>query len=80
MLSGNIKTTGNFPNDTNKGVNFLLCSSCFWCASCLCPDSTSFANYPCCIEGNTESIPLAINGEYRFDYDIKRGVTMEFFQ
>ena len=27
-----------------------------------------------------ESVPVVENEEYKFDYDIKRGVTMEFFR
>jgi hypothetical protein len=30
FLSENIKAPGKFPNDIDKGVNFLLCPSCFW--------------------------------------------------
>ena len=79
VLSGNIETTGKIPNDIDKGVNFLLCPSCFWCASCLSPDS-SFAVCPSCSEGNIESIPIAENENYRFNNDIKRGITMEFLR
>jgi hypothetical protein len=79
VLSDNIKTTGKFPNDTDKGVNFLLCPSCFWCASCLSPDS-SFTKCPSCIEGDIESIPIAENENYRFRNDKKRGITMEFLR
>jgi hypothetical protein len=43
-------------------------------------DSASLAKCPSCIEGNIESVPVAENEEYKFDYDIKRGVTMEFFR
>ncbi|HEU4447503.1 MAG TPA: hypothetical protein VFR94_22705 [Nitrososphaeraceae archaeon] len=42
--------------------------------------SASLAKCPSCIVGNIESVPVAENEEYKFDYDIKRGVTMEFFR
>jgi hypothetical protein len=71
-------------------INFVICQSCFWCASCLsskilstiaaAEDSASAPKCPSCIEGNIESIPIAENENYRFDYDTKRGVTMEFFR
>jgi hypothetical protein len=35
---------------------------------------------PSCNEENLESLPIAENEKYRFDYDTKRGVTMEFFR
>jgi hypothetical protein len=72
-LSGNIEKT----DETDKGVKFLLCSSCFWCASCLSPDST-FTECRSCSRGNIESIPIAENENYRFNSDIKRGITIEF--
>jgi hypothetical protein len=71
-------------------INFVICQSCFWCASCLsskllntiaaAENSASAPKCPSCIEGNIESIPIAENENYRFDYDTKRGVTMEFFR
>jgi hypothetical protein len=89
-MDGDGDTGGKIPNDADNRVNFLLCPSCFWCASCLpsqmlrtmatAKDSASLAKCPSCIEGNIESVPVAENEEYKFDYDIKRGVTMEFFR
>jgi hypothetical protein len=37
-------------------------------------DSASLANCPSCVGGKRESIPIAENEEYKFDYDIERGV------
>ena len=83
------KTTHKISNDIKKQVEFLICPSCFWCASCLSSQmfrtvaakgSASLAKCPLCIDGNIESVPVAENEEYKFDYDIKRGVTMEFFR
>jgi hypothetical protein len=77
-------------DDYDGRINFLLCPLCFWCASCLhsqmlgtmtvAKDSDSMVKCPSCTEGNIESIPIAEIEEYKFDYDIKRGVTMEFFR
>jgi hypothetical protein len=71
-------------------INFVMCQSCFWCASCLSSkilsaivetnDSSSLTKCPSCIKGNIESIPIAENENYRFDYDTRRGLTMEFFR
>jgi hypothetical protein len=74
LLSGDFET-----NETHKGVNFLLCPSCFWYASCFSPDST-FSECPSCSEGNIESLPIAENENYRFSNDRKRGVTVEFLR
>ena len=71
-------------------ITFVICQSCFWCASCMSSRilitmgagdiSASLAKCPSCIEGNIESIPIAKNENYRFDYNAKRGVTVEFFR
>jgi hypothetical protein len=80
----------SYIDDKARRVNFLLCPSCFWCASCFsskiistmssAEDSSSVAKCPFCIKGNVESIPIADDEEYKFDYDVKRGVTMRFFR
>jgi hypothetical protein len=89
-MDGGGSRGGTISNDADDRVNFLLCPSCFWCASCLpfpmsrtmaaAKYSASLAKCPSCIEGNLESVPVAENEEYKFDYDIKRGVTMKFFR
>jgi hypothetical protein len=89
-MDGGSDIGDKISNDADNKVNFLLCPSCFWCASCLpsqmlrtmaaAKDSASLAKCPSCIEGNIESVPVAENEEYKFDYDIKRGVIMEFFR
>jgi len=90
VLEEGSKTTTKISNDIDRHVHFTLCHSCFWCASCLSSkilsiiaaseDSPSLAKCPSCNEGNIEFIPIAENEEYRFDYDVKRGLTMEFFR
>jgi hypothetical protein len=66
-------------------INFIICQSCFWCASCISSqiadtDDSSLIKCPSCIEGNIEYIPIAKNEGYRFYYDNKRGLTMEFLR
>jgi hypothetical protein len=43
-------------------------------------DSVSLTKCPFCAKGNVESIPIAENENYIFDYDAKRGLVMKFFQ
>ena len=67
-------------------IYFLLCQSCFWCASYTSPflykrmTKETITKCPPCNEENIESLPIAENEKYRFDYDRKCGVTMEFFR
>jgi hypothetical protein len=67
-------------------IDFLICQSCFWCASYISPPiyrrmtEETIAKCPSCISGNVESLPIAQNEKYSFHYDTKRGVTMEFLR
>ena len=89
-MGGGSDIGGKFSNDDDSRVNFLLCPSCFWCASYLplqmlrtmaaAKNSASLSKCPSCSEGSIESVPVAEDEEYKFDYDIKRGVTMKFFR
>lgn len=61
----------------SKQVYFTLCGSCYWCASYL--DGRGVESLcPTCKSGKVESIPVAGNEMYMFDYDQKRGVTVDF--
>lgn len=60
----------------SKSVLFALCGSCYWCASCL--DGRGVESCPGCGGERIESIPVAGNEMYVFDYDARRGVTVDF--
>jgi hypothetical protein len=77
--------------ETADKMHFMICQACFWCATCISPqllrkmtriteDSVSLTKCPFCVEGNVESIPIAENENYRFNYDAKRGLVMKFFR
>ena len=58
--------------------NFIICRSCFWCASHLNNMNRGFAICPSCKDSKVESMPISIEETYKFDYDGSRGVTLEF--
>jgi len=62
--------------NTTSTTNFILCKSCFWCASLL--NNRSFHVCPSCMKAELESIPVSLHEIYKFDYDASRGVTLEF--
>jgi hypothetical protein len=68
IKKGNVRIT--------KHVLFTLCGSCYWCASYL--DGRGVEACPACSSGRVESIPVAGNEMYVFDYDAMRGVTVDF--
>jgi hypothetical protein len=63
----------------NNKIHFLLCGSCFWCASHFNNIGNIIAKCPSCNSANrVESIPLSYDEVYKFDYDPKCGVVLEF--
>jgi hypothetical protein len=66
---------------TNK-KRFILCESCFWCASSYVDFdkkmNISTEKCPLCQNGRIESLPISDNEIYRFDYGLKRVSTLEF--
>jgi len=59
---------------------FLICKSCFWCASILYEDVQPFRACPSCMNYELEFMPISTDETYKFDYDKRHGVTLEFFQ
>jgi len=92
-------TTTNTTNHTNtdklsnekkriitKQRHFLLCESCFWCASSIyllsmnwiCPVCNNNNNDNNNYSSKIESIPIENNEMYKFDYNQRHGVILEF--
>lgn len=63
---------------SSKKRKFLICNSCFWCASYLTNKFRSMENCPTCNDGILDSMPISSNETYKFDCDVERGVTLEF--
>jgi hypothetical protein len=62
----------------HDSASFVVCGSCFWCATDLSGGSR-IARCLACNEGvKIESIPLAPREKYTFDLDAKRGITLDF--
>jgi hypothetical protein len=81
-------------SNEGKQIHFLICELCFWCASLLDSNNNNnyttagtatnnnyniITNHcPSCSNNRVESIPISYNEVYKFDYNPKRGVTLEF--
>lgn len=64
-----------------KQRHFLLCESCFWCASSIYLVSMDWICPVCSNNNNSnkvESIPIQNNEIYKFDYNQRYGVILEF--
>ena len=56
-------------------INFLLCESCFWCASYFNGYRKEVGKCPTCGRGNVESMPISNDDIYTFNYDPKHVLT-----
>jgi hypothetical protein len=73
--------------DVGRSVNhihFVICNTCYWCASYFSIDNmeTSSQVLRChlCNSYNTEVIPISSNESFRIDYNVTRGMQMEFYR
>jgi hypothetical protein len=58
-------------------IHFLLCNTCYWCASDI-GSKSKCTKCPSCTGVEVESMPIAKNELCKFDYHSKRGITLEF--
>ena len=61
-----------------RGIHFLLCQGCLWCASFIGIHERMITQCPSCNSVRLESMPIAEKEAYRFGYHPKRGITLEF--
>jgi mevalonate kinase len=83
-LSSNIKERENNNTIAQPAdhIYFVICNSCYWCASYFSIDDMEFSSQvlSChvCNSHNTELIPISSNESFRIKYNITRGMEMEF--
>jgi hypothetical protein len=68
------------PSSTSSGI-FVLCDSCYWCATYVDKNRIQGENRcPQCNANNNEltSLPVMPNESFAFDYNDKRGIELEF--
>lgn len=60
-LEGGSETVGKILNDIDKRVDFLLCPSCFWCATYFNFGELSIIRCPNCHNNCIDQLPVSIN-------------------
>lgn len=60
-LEGGSETVGKILNDIDKRVDFLLCPSCFWCATYFNFGELSIIRCPICHSNCIDQLPVSIN-------------------
>ncbi len=80
-------SSNDLDKDVGRPVNhihFVICNTCYWCASYFSIDKmeTSSQVLRChlCNSYNTEVIPISSNESFRIDYNVTRGMQMEFYR
>jgi hypothetical protein len=60
----------------SKKVIFFMCGSCYWAASYL--DGKITERCLSCNSANIDSMPVAGDEVYVYDYDTRRGIVVDF--
>jgi hypothetical protein len=69
-------------------IYFVICNSCYWCATyfgiddleSLSGSSSRVLNCPICNSHNTELMPIATDKSFRIEYSLTRGMEIEFYK
>jgi hypothetical protein len=69
-------------------IYFVICNSCYWCASyfgiddleSLSGSSSHVLDCPICNSHNTELMPISNDESFRIEYSRTRGMEMEFYK
>ena len=72
-----IRAAARVSTRISDEIHFLLCQSCFWCASYF-NYSEVVTRCPTCESNSIESLPISNSEFYTFNHDRTRGVTLEF--
>src|SRR5262245_25517597 len=77
------KENNSILRSTNN-IHFVICNSCYWCASYFSIDyldsSSQVIRCHACNSHNTELIPISSNESFRIKYNITRGMELEFYR
>ena len=85
------KLSSNALNKENNKIlhpinkfHFVICNSCYWCASYFGIDdlesSSQVLRCHLCNSHNTELIPISSDESFRIEYNVTRGMVMEFYR
>ena len=74
-------------NNENK-IYFVICNSCYWCASYfdidnlehLSTSSSHLLDCHVCKSHNTELMPISTDESFRIRYNVTRGIEIEFYK
>jgi hypothetical protein len=72
----------NKENELTSRKYFMICQTCFWCASYIDimgdMDALPYKACPICNHTAIELLPISNGERYRFEYTATRGVVLQF--
>jgi hypothetical protein len=79
---------GNTALQPIDKIYFVICNSCYWCASyfgiddleSLSTSSSHVLDCPICNSHNTELMPITNDESFRIEYSLTRGMELEFYK
>jgi predicted small metal-binding protein len=87
-LSSNAKENDKILQCISSQVYFVICNSCYWCASyfgiddleSLSASSSHVLHCHVCNSHNTELIPISTDESFRIEYNPSQGIELEFYR
>lgn len=76
----NAKNEVNTIKKTIDHIYFVICNSCYWCASYFGTGILQMLKCHQCSFPSTELIPIATDESFRIEYDHVRGMEIEFYK
>jgi hypothetical protein len=63
-------------------ISFVICNSCYWCATYFGIDASSSSLPVChgCKSHDTELMPILTDESFRIEYNPIRGIELEFYR
>jgi hypothetical protein len=82
LSSNTVERENNTVVRSTDHIYFVICNSCYWCASYFGIDDleslSQFLRCHLCNSHNTELIPISSNESFRIDYNVTRGMQIDF--
>jgi hypothetical protein len=81
-LTSNTKDNNEILQRANQ-IYFVICNSCYWCASYFGIDdleSSHVLDCRACNSSNTEVIPISTDESFRIEHSLTRGMELEFYR
>ena len=76
--------TSERKRDNTNQIYFVICNSCYWCASYFGNDVLLLSSSPLachvCDSNNTELMPISTDESFRIEYNPVRGIEIEFYR